>query len=82
MHEVAGADALDDTLAALLKPLLSAGPAAVRACKQLVIDVAERAIEPGLVAATVESIATIRASAEGKEGVQAFLSKRKPSWLA
>ena len=82
VHEVASADALDDTLAALLKPLLSAGPAAVRACKKLVIDVAGREIEPGLVAATVEGIATIRASAEGKEGVQAFLSKRKPSWLA
>lgn len=82
VHEVASAEALDDTLAALLKPLLSAGLAAVRACKKLVIDVAGREIEPGLVAATVEGIATIRASAEGKEGVQAFLSKRKPSWLA
>jgi len=82
VHEVAGAGALDEKVDAMLKPLLSAGPAAVRACKQLVIDVAEREIEPGLVAATVEGIATIRASAEGKEGVQAFLSKRKPSWLA
>ena len=82
VHEVAGAVALDEKVDAMLKPLLSAGPAAVRACKQLVIDVAEREIEPGLVAATVEGIATIRASAEGKEGVQAFLSKRKPSWLA
>ena len=82
VHEVASADALDGKLAAMLKPLLGAGPAAVRACKQLVIDVAGRDIEPGLVAATVEGIATIRASAEGKEGVQAFLSKRKPSWLA
>ena len=82
VHEVASADALDEKLDAMLKPLLGAGPAAVRACKQLVIDVAGRDIEPGLVAATVEGIATIRASAEGKEGVQAFLSKRKPSWLA
>ena len=82
VHEVASADALDGKLDAMLKPLLGAGPAAVRACKQLVIDVAGRDIEPGLVAATVEGIATIRASAEGKEGVQAFLSKRKPSWLA
>ena len=82
VHEVAGAGALDEKVDAMLKPLLSAGPAAVRACKQLVIDVAEREIEPGLIAATVEGIATIRASAEGKEGVQAFLSKRKPSWLA
>lgn len=82
VHEVTGAAALDEKIDAMLKPLLSAGPAAVRACKQLVIDVAEREIEPGLIAATVEGIATIRASAEGKEGVQAFLSKRKPSWLA
>ena len=82
VHEVASADALDGKLDAMLKPLLGAGPAAVRACKQLVIDVAGRDIEPGLVAVTVEGIATIRASAEGKEGVQAFLSKRKPSWLA
>ena len=35
-----------------------------------------------LIAATVEGIADIRASAEGKEGVQAFLQKRKPAWLA
>jgi len=34
-----------------------------------------------LIAQTVEGIATIRASAEGKEGVQSFLQKRKPAWL-
>ncbi|MNI99522.1 enoyl-CoA hydratase [compost metagenome] len=54
----------------------------MRACKRLVIDVAEREIDAHLIAATVEGIANIRASAEGKEGVQAFLAKRKPSWLA
>src|SRR2546427_2143884 len=42
-----------------------------RACKRLVIDVAEREINEQLIAATVEGIADIRASAEGKEGVQA-----------
>ena len=82
VHESVGAEALDGAVQSLLEPLLRSGPAAVRACKQLVIDVAGRDIEPNLVAATVESIATIRASTEGKEGVQAFLSKRKPSWLA
>ena len=82
VHEIVGAEALDGAVQSLLEPLLRSGPAAVRACKQLVIDVAGRDIEPNLVAATVESIATIRASTEGKEGVQAFLSKRKPSWLA
>ncbi|MCT9813159.1 enoyl-CoA hydratase/isomerase family protein [Acidovorax sp. Be4] len=82
VHEVVAADALDECMDRLLQPLLRAGPAAVRACKRLVIDVAEREIDAHLIAATVESIADIRASAEGKEGVQAFLAKRKPSWLA
>jgi methylglutaconyl-CoA hydratase len=44
-------------------------------------DVAERDIDDALVALTVAGIADIRASAEGKEGVQSFLQKRKPSWL-
>ena len=35
----------------------------------------------GHIAATVEGIADIRASDEGREGVQSFLQKRKPGWL-
>ncbi len=78
---VAGADALDAKVGELLKALTAASPNAVRACKRLVLDVAEREINAGLIAATVEGIADIRASAEGKEGVQSFLHKRKPAWL-
>ena len=81
VHEVVEAEQLDSVVDGWLKHLLSAGPAAVRACKRLVLDVAEREINEQLVAATVEQIATIRASSEGKEGVQAFLNKRKPNWL-
>ena len=66
---------------AVVKALLHASPAAVRACKRLVLDVAEREINPSLIAATVEGIADIRASEEGREGVQSFLQKRKPAWL-
>ena len=82
VHQVVEGDALDAAVDGLLKHLLSAGPAAVRACKKLVLDVAEREINAALIEATVEGIADIRASAEGKEGVQAFLNKRKPNWLA
>jgi methylglutaconyl-CoA hydratase len=35
-----------------------------------------------LVAHTVAGIADIRSSAEGKEGVQSFLQKRKPAWYS
>lgn len=81
VHEVVEAEQLDAVVDGWLKHLLSAGPAAVRACKRLVLDVAEREINEQLIAATVEQIANIRASSEGKEGVQAFLNKRKPNWL-
>lgn len=81
VHEVVAAEALDAKVDELLKALTSASPNAVRACKRLVIDVAEREINADLIAATVEGIADIRASSEGKEGVQSFLQKRKPAWL-
>ena len=82
VHEVVPADALDAKVDELVAALLANGPAAVRACKQLVQDVADRPIDDALRADTARRIADIRASAEGKEGVQAFLNKRKPSWLA
>ena len=81
VHEVVSADALDAKVDELLKALTSASPAAVAACKTLVADVAGREIDDALIAHTVEGIADIRASAEGREGVQAFLNKRKPAWL-
>ena len=81
VHEVVAADALDDKVDELLKSLTSASPNAVRACKRLVQGVAEREINAALIEATVAGIADIRSSDEGREGVQSFLQKRKPSWL-
>ena len=81
VHQVVGAEQLDAQVDELLKALTAASPNAVRACKTLVRDVAGREIDAALIAATVEGIADIRASSEGREGVQSFLQKRKPSWL-
>ncbi len=81
VHEVVPSEQLDAKVDELVRALTSAGPAAVNACKQLVHDVAEQAITPALIDRTVQGIADIRASAEGKEGVQSFLQKRKPNWL-
>lgn len=81
VHEVVGAEALDAKVQELVAALVAASPHAVRACKRLVQDVAGRAIDDALVAHTVRQIADIRASDEGREGVQAFLQKRKPHWL-
>jgi methylglutaconyl-CoA hydratase len=81
VHEVLPAQELDARVAELAKTLVDAGPHAVRLCKKLVQDVAEQAITPALVDMTVAGIADIRVSAEGREGVQSFLQKRKPSWI-
>jgi methylglutaconyl-CoA hydratase len=80
VHEVVPADALDAKVDELLAALVANGPAAVRACKALVHDVASRPVDDALRADTARRIADIRASAEGKEGVQAFLNKRDPAW--
>ena len=80
VHEVVAAEALDDKVAEIVAALVANGPAAVRACKRLVQDVAGRPIDTALRTDTARRIANIRSSAEGREGVQAFLDKRDPSW--
>ena len=81
VHAVVPAAELDAQVASLTQALCSASPNAVRACKTLLQQVSGRAIDAALIAQTVESIADIRASDEGREGVQSFLQKRKPAWL-
>ena len=73
--------AFTQSLDNLVKHLVNASPNAVKVCKKLVQDVAYTEINEQLIKDTVAGIADIRASAEGKEGVQSFLQKRQPSWL-
>jgi methylglutaconyl-CoA hydratase len=80
-HVVAPADGLDAVLAGLQASLLAASPHAVSEAKRLVRDVAGAPLDDGLIADTVARIADIRASEQGREGVQSFLDKRRPAWL-
>ena len=64
----------------MVDALVANGPAAVRACKRLVQDLAGQPLTAELRADTARRIADIRASDEGKEGVQSFLDKRDPAW--
>jgi methylglutaconyl-CoA hydratase len=81
VHEVVDAVQLDAKLNEWTQALVSVSPHAASACKTLLHDVAYQDLTPELVAHTVAGIANIRASEQGKEGVQAFLQKRKPNWL-
>ena len=81
VHEVVTVDALNAKVDELTNALVNAGPEAVKLCKNLVQDVAGMDITPELIGMTVASIADVRVSAEGREGVQSVLQKRKPNWL-
>lgn len=82
VHEVVPAAKLDDCVEALVAELMKGGPHAQAAAKQLISDVAEAELNDSLVAETARRIAAIRVGPEGREGIGAFLEKRKPRWIA
>ena len=80
-HEVVSADQLDDTIAHIAKTLCSGGPMAQTAAKSLIRELAYQPPSEEQLNDTANRIATLRASPEGREGLQAFLEKRVPNWL-
>lgn len=59
---------------------MQAAPGAVQDSKRLVLDLAGVQIDQALSHETAKRIAARRASDEGREGLAAFLEKRKPNW--
>jgi len=80
VHEVCADHELDACVNGIVSAWLANGPVATRAAKHLVQDLAGRPIDEELRADTARRIADIRASDEAREGLQAFLQKRLPSW--
>lgn len=82
LHEVVEPDQLDAAVARELKLLKAGGPVALAESKALVARVEGRSRDQQVTldADTAARIARLRVSAEGQEGLSAFLSKRKPAW--
>lgn len=80
VHAVVPLAELDAAVEKTLGDLLKGGPQALRACKSLALRVSH--MDAGAARQyTAETIATLRVSAEGQEGLQAFLEKRNPNWI-
>ena len=83
VHELAAdAMALDAAVQAMVDALLAGGPLAQAASTELIRAVAHRPLDDALVEDTARRIAALRATAEAKEGLSAFLDKRAPAWQA
>jgi methylglutaconyl-CoA hydratase len=80
LHELCEPSELDARVAGLIEQLLRGGPLAIAACKKLVARVADAPLDTALLDETARTIAAVRASPEGKEGIAAFLEKRAPAW--
>jgi methylglutaconyl-CoA hydratase len=81
VHEVVAGDLLDAAVERVVSHLLKGGPRAIAAAKRLVHDLAGRPINQELIDNTARRIAALRATPEAREGLSAFLEKRKPGWI-
>jgi methylglutaconyl-CoA hydratase len=81
VHEVVTSD---DELGKMgedfVNQILAAAPIAITESKKLISDVSNRPIDQDLIEILAQRIANRRSSAEGREGVDAFLTRRKPGW--
>jgi len=80
LHKVVEPDQLDDALNDMINEMLKNSPNAMTESKALIAAVVNRPVDDAVKDDTARRIADVRASDEGKEGLSAFLDKRKPTW--
>ncbi len=80
VHKIAPLPALDEEVEKILSSLLEGGPLSQARAKRMIAEVAGRPVTQALMAHTSRTIAEARASDEGREGLAAFLEKRKPGF--
>ncbi|HET9651342.1 MAG TPA: enoyl-CoA hydratase/isomerase family protein [Usitatibacter sp.] len=82
IHEIARDDEeMDEKIGTIVDALLACGPVAQAEAKALLRAVGGRPITSEVIEDTAERIAQIRSTPEGREGIAAFLEKRRPAWI-
>ncbi|MBI3937408.1 MAG: enoyl-CoA hydratase/isomerase family protein [Betaproteobacteria bacterium] len=82
IHDLVEEEELNATIGRVLAELYSGGPQAIVAAKQLIGRVVASPIDRAMMENTAQYIADVRANPEAREGLTAFLEKRRPAWLA
>lgn len=82
IHQVEPPSNLDQAVESVLSDLLASGPKAIGAGKALLQGLVGQPITADIVEETAREIAKLRVTPEAKDGLGAFLEKRKPSWRA
>lgn len=83
VHQVVDSDAqLAPAAEQFCALLANNSPQGIAESKRLIGDVSGHQIDTAVIELTAERIAKIRVSAEGQEGLSAFLEKRKPNWIS
>ena len=82
LHSVVEDELLEDAVQGVISALLENSPHAMAVAKQVVFELAPNEITDDMIAFSIDTIADIRESTEGREGVAAFLEKRSAAWIA
>ena len=82
LHQVVTEEQLDSAVQRQVDLLLKAGPVAAARAKSLVANIVAETDGAAQDRANADLIAALRVSAEGQEGLSAFLDKRTPSWAS
>ena len=80
VHETVPGAELDAAVEKIVGLLLEGGAQAQAVSKRLAIELANRDVTDEIMRHTSRATANARSGDEGREGVTAFIEKRKPNW--
>jgi len=80
LSDIFNEDQFDQALIDVCKKIANNAPNALATTKALLLNIAYQPVDDNLIDYTADVIATARDSKEGKEGLSAFLEKRKPNF--
>lgn len=82
LHSVVEDELLNDAVQGVLDSLLENSPNAMAAAKRAVFKLTSEEITDEMIEYSIDMIAELRESEEGREGTAAFLEKRSASWVS